>query len=117
MKPYGIMQVMVFTWTRDGEWGKREEDATLRREERECGEEEKATRGGEGWEETAAAGERETLVEDEEQSEWDAAEKERAIIVTDGGETVEDTSDFWRCVGKLADELPLGCIWSHSLKS
>ena len=82
-----------FLWTRDGEWGKREEEeeeeeeARLRREEREC-EEEKATMGGEEEEDETAAGGRETLVVEEEQSEWDAAERDRAIIVTYGGETV-----------------------------
>lgn len=81
---------------REEEWGKSEEDATHRRDEREC-EEEKATIEEEEWEETAAAGERETLVEEEEQSEWDAAERDRAIIVTDGGETVEERSDFEMC--------------------
>ena len=82
---------VCFLWTRDGEWGKREEEeeARLRRGEREC-EEEKETREGEDGEEEedeTAAGGRETRVVEEEQSEWDAAERERAIVVTDGGET------------------------------
>jgi len=46
-------------------------------------------------------------------SEMRRREKEPCMLSPDGGETRIEVT--WRCVGKLADALPLGCVWSHSL--
>lgn len=96
------------TWrTKEVVQGNREEDATLRREDRECGdeEEERATTGDE---EEVTAGERETLVE--EQSKWEAAERETAIVTAERKRRKRELKKT-----RVNNALPVGSIWSHPL--